>query len=138
MAIAKRLWDAKRVEKEWGTEYWLTNSQKYCAKLLVMKGGYAGSLHRHYEKDETLTVVKGEMRLHIQGGVFGIDSKTMGEGDWVRLAPGDWHRLEGLADETWIMEASTHHDDMDVERATVSGKLRREMAEAAAEPGDDD
>ena len=124
MAIAKSLDAAKQVEKAWGMEYWLTNSQRYCAKLLVLKGGMMTSLHRHYEKDETLMVVSGEMRLHVQGGVLGIDSKVMGEGDWVRLMPGDWHRLEGLAEESWIVEASTYHDDMDVERVSESGPVK--------------
>ncbi len=118
--------DYIRVPKIWGQEIWLTNSEKYCAKFLILKDGFQCSLHRHLVKDEQFFVLEGQVILEIQTGV---DQKfkqsiRLDEGDNYHIPVGVFHRFStqdhGPA---MILEVSTRHDDMDVERLEDSREI---------------
>ena len=55
----------KRVEKSWGYESWLANSEKedYCGKVLFIKKGHHTSMHYHVDKHETFYVLEGVLRV---------------------------------------------------------------------------
>ena len=136
------------VEKVWGREEIIVNAD-YCGKRMLLKKGYRCSIHMHKTKDETFFVTKGSMQVLLIGRDFELSKAdgslgytremaplyTMGSpvkpesqvvimvcGDILRIKPGTWHCFTGLED-TEFFEFSTHHEDSDTVRRTVSGKI---------------
>ncbi len=114
------------VPKIWGVEIWLTNSDKYCAKFLILKDGYQCSLHRHLVKDETFFVIEGTITIEIQTGTsqkFKM-AVILKPGENYHIPVGVFHRFstQGHGPAT-ILEVSTKHDDMDVERLEDSREI---------------
>lgn len=113
------------VSKAWGTEIWLTNRDEYCAKLMVLNGGFQCSLHRHLKKTETFFILQGLVEVQI-----GIDGhkELKGPGDPIHIPVGTWHRFgdpstSDFSDVPVMLEVSSHHDDEDVERLEPSGPI---------------
>ena len=75
------------------------------------------SLHCHHVKKETFYVVTGPVRMQI-----GSAKLVAIRGDRFTLLPGTKHRF-GSTHGGLLIEASTHHDDEDVERFEESGPL---------------
>ena len=71
-----------------------------------MNAGEALSLQYHREKDETLYVLAGSMRLWLGPAGDALEERLMREGDAVRIVPGTVHRMEAVTDVD-ILEAST-------------------------------
>ena len=112
----------KLIHKDWGYELELVNNEKYCAKFLFLRPGWQCSLHRHRDKDETFTVLDGEMELEL-GADLGFE-RNMHCGDSQRIDPGLYHRFSNHTDHTClILEVSTHHSDEDVERLEPSQRI---------------
>lgn len=107
------------VPKIWGEEIWLTNIPMYCAKFLALKDGYQCSLHRHLQKTETFFVLEGAVNLEVQSGA---DQKLLSvtrleAGDNYHIPVGVFHRFStARPGGAIILEVSTRHDDLDVER----------------------
>ena len=109
----------KYVRKVWGRELWLVNNEQYCAKYLYLDPGFACSLHRHPIKNETFVVLRGSCQLE-----FADSRRPMGVYDSQRIAAGTWHRFSNPGNQLCIiLEVSTHHDDLDVERKEESKSL---------------
>jgi len=105
------------IPKVWGRETWLVNESEYCCKMLELNKGSSGSLHYHPIKKETFIMIKGKIKLEIDGKTF-----KLREGDFpVTILPGTPHRFTGLK-QSAILEVSTHHDDSDVVRIEESKK----------------
>jgi len=117
--------DYIHVPKVWGEEIWLTNSDKYCAKFLELSSGYQCSLHRHLIKDETFFVLEGTVDLEIQTGTNQKFKQTvrLEAGENYHIPVGVFHRFSSGYSGALILEVSTKHDDMDVERLEDSRKL---------------
>lgn len=107
----------KFVEKVWGSELWIANSEKYCGKILTLKKGYRCSLHTHKIKDETFYIFDGKVLMETDN-----QTQTMEKGDIVHISPNTYHRFTGLKDSR-IIEISTQHFDSDSYRKEVSGKI---------------
>lgn len=107
----------KRVEKLWGTEYWVVNNESYCMKFLFVIPGRCSSLHYHKIKDETFYMERGVVFIEIGGEVM-----ELRQGQSVRLKPGQRHKFwnEKGSEEATIVEVSTRHADEDVVRLEES------------------
>lgn len=105
------------IEKAWGAERVICNTELYCSKYLHVVGGYQSSLHYHKKKDETFYVIDGECELEI-----GDQLREMKKGDYQRIRPGDRHRFSSKTG-CVIIETSTQHSDDDVFRIAPSGKI---------------
>lgn len=104
------------VNKVWGQEVYLVDTELYCAKVLYVEPGFACSLHRHLLKDETFVVRGGAIFLE-----FGNKKRYLARGDTERILPGTWHRFTNRGPaRAVILEVSTHHSDLDVERKQES------------------
>jgi mannose-6-phosphate isomerase len=55
-----------RVDKPWGHELIWALTDRYCGKILLMKGGNRLSLQRHVRKDESILVLSGHLRLYLE------------------------------------------------------------------------
>ena len=107
----------KRVDKVWGTEYWIANNESYCMKFLFLLPGRCSSLHYHKIKDETFYIERGVVFIEIDG-----ETVELRQGQSVRLKPSQRHKFwnEKGSEEATIVEVSTKHDDKDVVRLEES------------------
>jgi mannose-6-phosphate isomerase len=98
----------RRVEKPWGHELIWAETAQYLGKILHVKAGEALSLQYHKEKDETIHLLAGRMRLWV--GPLGSDTEEvmLERGESFRLVPFTVHRMEAVED-CDILEASTSH-----------------------------
>lgn len=95
----------RRVDKPWGHEIIWAETDRYVAKVLVIKAGHRLSRQFHRKKDETFFVESGEMILEI-GPADAAEQKTMRPGDSFHCAPGTIHRMVASTD-VRVFEAST-------------------------------
>jgi len=107
----------KSVDKVWGHEEWLVNTDLYCFKKLYLAEGYRCSMHHHKIKDETFIVEKGHVRMEV-----GLEVLSMYPGDQVHIPPNTEHRFSGLTDSI-ILEVSTTHMEEDSYRSEESGQF---------------
>ncbi len=107
----------KHVEKTWGSEDWLVNCDKYCAKILTINQHCGGSYHHHESKDETFLCLSGVAQFLLEDNEGHISIYGLASGDSVQIFPQWPHLLIGISEEPCILlEVSTHHDDEDVVR----------------------
>ena len=114
-----KVFQPKRVEKEWGYELWLANNsrQDYCGKILHVTEGYRGSMHWHLKKHETFYILKGEMQLDLLNTEKGtVYTEHLKEGDCYEIPVGQPHQIIAKGDLD-IIESSTYHMDSDSFRA---------------------
>jgi mannose-6-phosphate isomerase-like protein (cupin superfamily) len=101
------------VQKGWGYERIITNSNKYCGKILHFYLGKNFSMHYHMLKDETWYVSLGKLIFKwIDTDTAEVYEKTLNEGDVIHIKPGQPHQLTSLT-EAEIFEVSTQHFDND-------------------------
>ena len=112
------------VEKPWGHEEWLSVTKKYVLKKLVLKKGARFSLQYHKQKEESLYLLSGKIKLTLgraeQQGA--LEASILQAGETIHLRPKTIHRAEALTNSV-IIEASTPHL-LDVVR--LSDDYRRE------------
>lgn len=93
--------------KPWGHELiFADGSQGYVGKIIHVKAGRALSLQLHNRKDETLTVVDGEVLFESGAGVDDLVPTTLLPGDTVHIPAGALHRITAVTD-VRIVEVST-------------------------------
>jgi mannose-6-phosphate isomerase len=101
---------AERVEKPWGYELIWANTELYVGKILHVKAGHALSLQYHERKDETIHLLRGELRFWVGPAADALEELPLREGESYRVRPGTVHRMEAVTDVD-ILEASTPHLD---------------------------
>jgi mannose-6-phosphate isomerase len=97
---------ARRVEKPWGHELIWAQTDAYVGKVLVIEAGRRLSLQRHEIKDESIFVVAGRLRLHLEGDDGTVRIEELGIGDHRHVPTGRIHRYEAI-ERTELMEVST-------------------------------
>ena len=96
----------RRVHKPWGHELIWTQTDQYVGKLIVIDAGRRLSLQKHLEKDESILVISGRLRLHLEADDGSIEAIEMGPGDHRRVPVGRIHRFEAI-EQTELVEVST-------------------------------
>ena len=96
------------VDKPWGHEVIWADTELYVGKILHVNAGEALSLQYHREKDETLYVLSGHVRMEAGPSPEDLEAVELRAGDAMRLRPGTVHRMEALEDSD-VLEASTPH-----------------------------
>jgi len=72
--------EAQRVEKPWGHERIWAHTQRYVGKLLVIEPRKRLSLQYHRQKDESILVVRGVLRLHLESAAGEIEIHALRPG----------------------------------------------------------
>jgi mannose-6-phosphate isomerase-like protein (cupin superfamily) len=99
----------RRVEKPWGHEIVWAETPLYVAKILVIDAGRRLSLQYHEVKDETVLVLSGRMRLHVdEDGTMTV--VELGAGESRHVPPGTRHRYEAI-ERLELAEVSTPEID---------------------------
>lgn len=122
----------QRVPKDWGYEIIFANdvTNNYCGKMLFVENNFQTSLHKHFVKDEVFYVVTGIFNIEFAGDHPDVPqeifSRTLLPGARLHVPVGRWHRIiaAGTAGRySQLVEVSTYHDDNDVARAVVGGRV---------------
>ena len=117
----------RRVEKPWGHELIWAETDRYAGKILVIEVGRRLSLQYHDRKLESIFVVSGRLRLHLEDATGVVRVEEIGPGA-ARLVPvGRRHRYEAI-DRVEIFEVSSPELD-DVVR--ISDDFGREGTSTA-------
>lgn len=102
----------KYIEKGWGHELVIANTNLYCGKLLFFKKGRKCSLHYHKKKHETFYVGSGSLLVTTKWLHGEANDMIMKKGDSLEVPPGLVHQMLALED-TELYEFSTQHFDED-------------------------
>jgi mannose-6-phosphate isomerase-like protein (cupin superfamily) len=95
-----------RVDKPWGHELIWAKTDRYVGKILHIKRGESLSLQYHRQKDETIMVLTGRMKLeHFVDGEE-PRSRELGPREPFHITVGLRHRMIALED-TDVVEVST-------------------------------
>ena len=84
-------------------EYWIANEidAGYCGKYLFLFDAQTCPAHSHRQKHETFFIVKGKVRMTVDGEV-----RVMNAGDVLVVPQGRVHSFEGVGD-ALVLEVST-------------------------------
>lgn len=92
-----RIRDIHHVPKPWGYELIFAETSRYVGKILHINRGESLSLQYHEQKEETLYVVSGELRLTIEKDG---DRRVLPlrKGESFHIPPRLIHRMEAVQD----------------------------------------
>ncbi|MFN2540355.1 MAG: cupin domain-containing protein [Mycobacteriales bacterium] len=97
----------RRVEKPWGhEEIFALVDGKFCGKAIHVRDGHALSLQYHEQKDETISVQSGRLRVEVGLHEDALETFELEPGESIHLRPGVRHRVTAIGD-TVMLEAST-------------------------------
>ena len=103
---------ARRVDKPWGHELIWAHTEHYVGKILVIEAGRRLSLQKHEQKDESILVREGRLRLTLEGDDGVVRDEILGPGDHRRVATGRIHRYEAIERCEVIEVSTTELDDV--------------------------
>ena len=107
--MAKNDWvsPVTRVEKPWGyEEIFALVDGKFCGKAIHVTDGHSLSLQYHEQKEETISVQSGRLRVEIGRHEAALEAFDLEAGESIHLRPGVRHRVTAVGD-TVMLEAST-------------------------------
>ncbi len=105
----------KRIDKPWGHEIWWALTEHYAGKVLHVEAGHRLSLQYHERKDETVYLLRGDMRYWVKRAegagerapdASGLEDVHLTAGEAFRITPFTVHYMEAITD-CDILEAST-------------------------------
>lgn len=97
----------RRVPKPWGEELIWALSDAYCGKRITIEAGKRLSLQLHERKDESVLVLAGRLRLHLEDEAGVMQVTDLDPGASQRIAPGRRHRFEATGERVELIEVST-------------------------------
>lgn len=99
------LQSTQKVEKPWGYELIWAHTERYVGKILHIKKGESLSYQYHVVKDETIRLLSGVLDMDIEINGNG-DKLRMMPGDCLHITPGMKHRMIA-AEDCDVLEVST-------------------------------
>jgi predicted dehydrogenase/mannose-6-phosphate isomerase-like protein (cupin superfamily) len=97
----------ERVEKPWGhEEIFALVEGVYCGKLLYVRAGESLSLQYHHRKEETLSLLSGDVELDLGGTAENLHRVGLAVGESIHVPPGTVHRIRAVQD-CVLIEASS-------------------------------
>lgn len=99
------------VDKPWGREVIYASTELYIGKIIEINEGAQLSLQLHEQKDETIYVLEGTLRLVIGDSVDALRSRDLSEGVSFRVRTGQVHRYQAPYGSVRVLEVSTPHPD---------------------------
>ena len=97
----------RRVEKPWGYERIWSHTDRYVGKILFIAAGKRLSLQKHLVKDESILVLRGRLRLHLEDADGVVQTSDLEPGEHRRVLVGRIHRYEAVDDDVELIEVST-------------------------------
>lgn len=101
----------RRVPKPWGEEIIFAHTDRYAGKILRIRKGEALSLQYHRQKDESLYLHEGLVRLLVE--IDGrAEERALAPGDAIHLPAGTRHRMEAIEDSILFEVSTPELDDV--------------------------
>ncbi len=97
---------ARRVDKPWGHELIWAQTDRYVGKVIVIEAGRRLSFQYHERKDESVYVMSGRLRLHLEDDEGVVQPLDLDRGDHRHIPTGRRHRFEAL-ERCELIEVST-------------------------------
>jgi mannose-6-phosphate isomerase len=97
---------ARHVPKPWGYELIWAETDRYAGKLIAIESGRRLSLQLHERKEESLYVLSGRLRLHLEDAAGEMRFADLGPGDHAYVPARRRHRFEAL-ERVELIEVST-------------------------------
>ncbi len=99
--------EVRHVPKPWGHETIWAHTDRYVGKILHVKAGETLSVQYHEHKDETVHLLRGEMKYWVQlPGDTELRDQRLVAGESFRITPHTIHAIEAVTDID-VLEAST-------------------------------
>jgi len=98
---------SRRVEKPWGHELIWAHEGRYVGKVLYIRAGRRLSLQRHEIKDESILVLRGRLRLHMEDAAGEVRVSDLLPGASCHVPVGAIHRYEATDEDVELIEVST-------------------------------
>lgn len=99
--------EVRHVPKPWGHETIWAHTDRYVGKILHVKAGEKLSVQYHERKDETVYLLRGEMKYWVQlPGDTELRDQRLVAGQSFRITPHTIHAIEAVTDID-VLEAST-------------------------------
>ena len=97
----------RHVAKPWGHETIWAHTDRYVGKILHVKAGEKLSIQYHEKKDETVYLLRGQMKYWVQlPGELALRDQLLVAGQSFRITPLTIHAIEAVTDID-VLEAST-------------------------------
>jgi mannose-6-phosphate isomerase-like protein (cupin superfamily) len=103
---------SRHVNKPWGHETIWAETDRYVGKILFVRKGKRLSLQLHRRKDESIYVMRGRLRLTLEGEDGALDEVDLAPGESRRILPGRRHRFEALEDCELVEVSTPELDDV--------------------------
>ncbi len=100
------------IEKPWGRETILAETECYAGKILFVARGSRLSLQHHEHKSETMYLLHGRIRLSVGRSQDDLQEVELGQGELIDLPVGTVHRVQALEDSQIIEASSPELDDI--------------------------
>lgn len=97
----------RKVNKPWGHEIIWAETDKYAGKVLFIKKGERLSLQYHEEKEETIYVIEGELKVVHGNKDTMLSSMILKPGESFHVSPGTIHRFWAPHQDVTLVEVST-------------------------------
>lgn len=100
------------IEKPWGREEVVEINARYMVKRLTMLKGHRCSLQYHNQKQETIYVLEGALRIFTGPDAEHLDNHIFHPGDSITIAPGIVHRMEGAETSVYLESSTPEMEDV--------------------------
>ena len=104
-------YEPKILERVWGQEIFVAETEFYLGKVLKMRAGTAGGLQRHVEKDETFYLLEGEALVTSDDGSGELEMRVMLPGESYHIPAGAPHKVDAIKDCLFFEASTPHYDD---------------------------
>lgn len=101
----------RALDRDWGEEWFIAETEHYLGKLLKMRAGTKGGLQYHVDKDETFYLAVGRAIVRSDDGHGRLIETEMGQGECYRIPPGAPHQVEALEDCVFFEASTPHYED---------------------------
>jgi mannose-6-phosphate isomerase-like protein (cupin superfamily) len=103
----------RRVDKPWGhEEVFALVDGKFCGKAIHVTQGHALSLQYHEQKEETISVQSGRLKVEVGLDESALEEFELEPGESIHLRPGVRHRVTALVDTVMLEASTTQLDDV--------------------------
>ena len=100
------------IKKPWGQEEVIEINDRYMVKKLTMWKGHRCSLQFHNQKQETIYVLSGSLKIYTGTTPHGLSERVYQAHETITLIPGVIHRMEAEEDSVYLEASTPEMDDV--------------------------
>ncbi len=100
------------IKKPWGQEEVIENNDRYMVKKLTMWKGHRCSLQFHNQKQETIYVLSGRLKIYTGASPHELLERVYQAHETITLTPGVIHRMEAVEDSVYLEASTPEMDDV--------------------------